>query len=365
MAIKKILLVTNAFIPEISPRSYRATELTKELCRQGHEVTVISKYRNCDYSDFLTKWPINLKLWGRSRFPQIPQPKNRIMSFISRAISRSLLILFEYPGIEDMFRVRKHLRNENGYDLLISFAVPFPVHWGVAWSRSRKHDIANVWVADCGDPYMGDVLDTFRKPFYFGYVEKWFCRKADYISIPIESAKSAYYEEFHGKIRIIPQGFNFEILEAKPVFNENPTFAYAGSFITGVRDPSQLMQYLQRLDIQFRFFVFTKQPELLNEFTEKLKGKLIVSDYIPRVELMKFLNTVDFLINFDNNTTLNSPSKLIDYAITGRPVLNIGKDFKSEHLSEFLKRDYRYKMQLPDPDDYHIENISNLFLSLL
>lgn len=365
MAPKKILLVTNAFFPEISPRSYRATELAKEFCRQGHKVTVISKYRDHNYSEFLAEWSIILKMWGRSRFPEIPTSKNRLISLLSRSISRTLSVLFEYPGIEDMFKVRKHLRVEDGYDLMISFAVPYPVHWGVAWSRRKDHRIAKVWVADCGDPYMGDVLDTFRKPFYFRYVEKWFCRKADYISIPIETAKSAYYKEFQDKIRVIPQGFNFEIQKERPVVNEVPTFAYAGSFIRGARDPEQLMKYLLDLDIPFRFFVFTNQAELLNEFIAKLDGKLIVRGYIPREELMKFMKTMDFLVNFDNNTALNSPSKLIDYAITGRPVLNIEKDFISEHLLEFLRRDYQNKMQLPDPEDYHIKNISNDFLSLL
>jgi hypothetical protein len=358
-------LVTNAFFPEISPRSYRATELAKEFCRQGHEVIVISKFRDHNYSEFLAECPINLKMWARSKFPEIPQPQNGIMSVINRLTSRILSVLFEYPGIEDMFRVRKNLRIEEGYDLMISFAVPYPVHWGVAWSRRRNHRIAEVWVADCGDPYMGDILDTFRKSFYFGYMEKWFCRKADYISIPIETAKSAYYKEFHEKIKIIPQGFNFEIPKNKSVMNDMPTFAYAGSFIPGARDPEQLMKYLFCLDIPFRFFVFTNQSELLNEFREKLKGKLIISDYIARGELMKLMNTMDFLVNFDNNTNLNSPSKLIDYAITGRPVLNIEKVFKSEYLLEFLKGDYRNKMQLPDPEVYHIKRISNDFLNLL
>lgn len=365
MDSKRILLVTNAFLPEISPRSYRATELAKEFSKQGHKVTVLSKYRDYNYSEFLTEWPINLKMWKKTRFSKNSESKNKITSFFNRLIFRSLSIFFEYPGIEDMFRVRRCLKREDDYDLMISFAVPYPVHWGVAWAKKKNHKIAEVWVADCGDPYMGDVLDTFRKPFYFGYVEKWFFRKTDYISIPIESAKSGYYEEFHEKIRVIPQGFNFEIKKDDSVVNDVPSFAYAGSFIAGARDPKQLMKYLLSLDNPFRFFVFTNQPELLNQFKEKLKGKLIVSCYIPREELMQTFKTMDFLVNFDNNTTLNSPSKLIDYAIAGRPVLNIEKVFRSEYLLEFLKGDYRNKMQLPDPEIYHIKNISNQFLSLL
>ena len=76
MTIKrKILLVTNGFYPEISPRSYRSTELAKEFCRQGHEVTVISKFRDHDYAKFLLEYPINLKMWESSRFTEIPESK--------------------------------------------------------------------------------------------------------------------------------------------------------------------------------------------------------------------------------------------------------------------------------------------------
>jgi len=111
----------------------------------------------------------------------MPDFRFKLFNFFARLLSRVLLILFEYPTIENMFKIMRILKNESDYDLMISFAVPYPVHWGVAFSRSQKHNIASVWVADCGDPYMGDVLDTFRKLFYFGYLEKYFSRKADFI----------------------------------------------------------------------------------------------------------------------------------------------------------------------------------------
>ena len=364
--MRKILLVSNGFYPEISPRSYRATELAKELCSQGHVVTVISKFRNHNYSEFLKEYGLKFKMWGRARFPVVPDFKHKPFSLLSRALTRLLLTLFEYPGIEEMFRVRNVLREETGYDMIISFAVPYPVHWGVAWSRSVKHRIADVWVADCGDPYMGDVLDSFRKPFYFKYLEKWFCRKDDYITIPIESARPGYHSEFQSKIRIIPQGFDFNIeqKENKLPVNNVPTFAYAGGFLPGARDPESLMKCLVDIDQPFRFLIFTNKPGLFDEYRITLKEKLSVSEYIPRNELMIVLGGMDFLINFDNNTTRNSPSKLIDYAIVNRPVLNVRQDFDKNDLLAFLNGDYRKQLLLPDIQQYHIRNIARLFLEL-
>jgi len=236
---KRILLVSNGFYPEISPRSYRATELAKEFFRQGHEVTVISKFRDHDYSGFLREFPINFKMWDKYTFPKLPAWNKKPFSFLSRSISRILSMFFEYPAIEDMFKVRKILKSENGYHMMISFAVPHPVHWGVARARTQKNRIAGVWCADCGDPYMGDRADSFRKLFYFKYFEKSFCCKADFITIPFEGARKAYYKEFWPKIHVIPQGFS---LEGKPLppyekKGKPPAFAYSGTFIQGKRDP--------------------------------------------------------------------------------------------------------------------------------
>lgn len=60
----------------------------------------------------------------------------------------------------------------------------------------------------------------------------------------------------------------------------------------------------------------------------------------------------------------NVPSKLIDYAITNRPVLNIGKPFNPEDLDSFMSKDYSKRMILPPLEIYHISNIATQFLKL-
>ena len=364
---KRILLVSSAFFPELSPRSFRATELAKEFYRKGHEVTVISKFRDYDYSNFLKETPIVFRMWNKPIWPAIPDFNTEPIHSIARGIKRLLLLLFEYPAIVEMFKVKGMLKAESGYDMVLSFAVPYPVHWGVAWSRTRRHRIASFWVADCGDPYMGDVLDTFKKPFYFKFIEKWFCKKANYITVPIEGAINGYYPEFHQKIRIIPQGFrfDFEWKTNELPRNQIPTFAYAGGFIPGVRDPGLLLDYLITLKLSFKFYVYTNQPEILDHYKFILKDNLVISSYVPREELLYILSGMDFLINFDNNTSLNSPSKLIDYALSRRPILNINSSNLDKSLvMEFLNGNYSGQ-RIIELSNYDIGKVSMQFLSLI
>ena len=367
----KILIVSRSFFPEISPRSFRTTELVKELYRQGHEV-VFYTFKNDDYHlEFENKYNVTIKDLGQLRLKSVPLDGYRGISYLlRRIISRVLLMLFEYPMIELLWKVSSALKSEKDYHLLISIAVPFPVHWGVAKARNKKNPIAKVWVADCGDPYMGDTNDSFRKLFYFKYVEKWFCRKADYISVPRIEMKINYYSEFHHKIIEIPQGFNFEELkfnQKRLTKNVVPTFAFAGGFFKGKRDPSAFMQFLCSVDSAFKFIVYTETPSMILPFKEKLGKKMEIRKYIPREELLPILNTMDFLINIGYDPAVQSPSKLIDYHLSGRPVLSFNSDFNEAdrlHFNEFLVKDYKNQLIFKDMDKFNISNVARQFVEL-
>lgn len=363
---KKILIVSRSFYPENSPRSHRTTELAKEFAREGHEVTVITPKDEQIHTAFAQEHKLTIKDLGKQRWKTPDFGKSRIGYLLTRAFVRFFGLAFEYPHIELMYLVCKALKKESGYELLISIAVPYPVHWGVAKVWNKKQKIAKTWVADCSDPYMGCETDSFRKWFYFKYVEKWFMRKADFVTIPVESARNAYYPEFHDKINIIPQGFQFTPIKQPTVTvkHDVPTFAYAGGFIQGIRDPRPFLDYLTTIGNDFRFFIFTNNRSLIDGYLQKLKGKLEIRDYISREELLTFLAGMDFLVNIDNNSGTALPSKLIDYAICSRPVLNIKKTLDTDIIRQFMTDDYHNAMEIGNIDQYRIENVCTAFLAL-
>jgi len=363
---KRILIVSAGFYPKTTPRALRTTELAIELSKQGHEVTVYFPTEGFYYKSFEEKHNLRIFDLGPIRFKEVRLKGNKTQLLIRRLIRRILQLAFEWPSIQLMFKVVKKLKIENGYDLIISIAVPYPIHWGVAFIYRRKHRIAKCWVADCGDPYMGDTTDSFRKFFYFKYVEKWFCNKADFITVPFKGAISAYYPEFHEKIRVIPQGFSFDKLNL-PVYKKTstfPVFAYAGSFIPGIRDPREMLKFLSACDRSFKFIVYTSQKEMFVPFMNTLKEKLEIRDIISHDELLKVLAGMDFLVNFDNNTKSQLPSKLIDYSIAGRPVLNITSNFDFSILLEFMDGIYNKRMLLDSPSNYDIREIAKKFIEI-
>jgi hypothetical protein len=43
---KKILIISRSFYPMNSPRSFRTTELAKEMASNGHDITLLLPYNN-------------------------------------------------------------------------------------------------------------------------------------------------------------------------------------------------------------------------------------------------------------------------------------------------------------------------------
>lgn len=364
--MKSILVICKDIYPLQNPRSFRVTELINELHRRGYELMVVCAINKNDFLVFKEKYPdIKIKNLGdvTTILSHTFFQKNRLMYRIFDKIS---YYFFQYPSIKLLFKVKAFFdSNTVKYDLLFTIANPFSIHWGTALARNKQSDsFPKVWIADCGDPFMGNNIT--KPPFYFSVLEKLFCRKADIISIPVEVAKKSYYEEFRDKIEIIPQGFNFsDITIEKYERNPVPTFVYAGVFYKGKRDPRPFLEYLCNLKTDFRFVIFTSNDSILSDYKTRLNEKLIVKNSIPRSEILKELSKADFLINIENDTNNQVPSKLIDYTLAKRPIISLkmnNPDFQ-DFLS-FMNGDYTNQLIIENIEDYDIKRVVDKFLEL-
>lgn len=359
----KIVIISRLCYPASGPRANRTTELAKELVRQNNEVTIYALLGDYDYSEYSKKTGIRFKNLGQAKYglsSNTGKKTNLFYKFLRKVFGKYTL----FPETLFIPMVKKAIKNEKEIDVLITIAVPHILHMATALSDLSK---IKTWIADCGDPFMGNPFH--RPPFYFEYFERKWCEKCNYITVPVESAINAYYPEFYNKIKVIPQGFDFgstKIASYHP--NKVVTFAYSGAFYKGLRDPSAFLRYLTTIKIPYKFIIYTKDISLLLPYIKELGQNIEIREYIPREDLIYELSKMDFLVNIPNNSGVQQPSKLIDYALTKRPILEVSSEFTEDVKSrfmEFIAGDYHQQQVFANLEQYNIVNVAKHFLALV
>lgn len=359
----KIVIITQTIYPALDPRSHRSMQLALGLADAGHDVTVYALIGEHDYRKYQENRNIKFKNLGVSKLGLSDSDNNSKYTIFNRGMRKLFWKVFLYPDIEMVPMIRRAIKNEKDIDILISIAVPYINHFAIA---SLKKTNAKCWISDCGDPFTGNPFHKF--PFYFKNMERHWCRKTDYIVIPIEDAKKGYFKEFRDKIKVIPQGFNFEEIKlAKYQKNSIPTFVYSGAAYRNLRDPSRFLEYISTLDIPFKLIVYTVKGSIFEQYEEKLGNKMELRSYIDRNKLLYELSKVDFLINIKNKSGVQQPSKLIDYANTKRPIITLSSDFDENEkriFNEFLTGDYTNQTIVENVERYNIKNVVKEFINL-
>lgn len=359
----KILIISNYAYPAQGPRAFRTTELAEQLVKMGHEVvlyTVLGKY---DYSLYEKETGIQMRDIN-TRFATSANDGTIRYNLFDRFMFHYFHRLLMWPQCEFHFIMDRIIKENPNMDMLITIAYPHSIHSGAARAKKKYPDIfPKTWICDCGDPYM---LSPFvNAPKYMKRFEDMWCSECDYIAVPTSESYKGYYEQYWDKIRVIPQGFNFDktpIAEYKK--NKVPTFLFMGSIYPGVRDPHAFMDYLLKFERPYKFIMMMSTP-LEERYVKESNGQI---EYIVgkgRKEVVWECSKADFLINVTNPSTVQTPSKLIDYGIANRPILDISTDFSDPAtFLQFYKGNYDGKHVISSLDDYKIENVARQFVEL-
>lgn len=359
----KILIIANTIYPNNQPRAFRATELAKEFAKREHEVILSGNLGSYDYTEFEKSTKIKVQNLGPTIFLKYDSDGSTNINLLDKVLGKLLNYPLVFPNIELSHRTRKLIKNNHHIDLLLTLAPPHTIHWGAYWAKRTLKQFPKVWIADCGDPFMGNPM--IKHPRYFSKIEDSVFSHTDFITVPVRNAINAYNSEHKSKINVIPQGFNFNEIPL-PVYQQNkiPTFIYGGVFYENHRDPIPFLKYLHSLNQDFLFKIYTKKNKLINEFVN-LDDRIQILDFIPREELLVEMRKSDFLVNFTNTSQHQSPSKLIDYGIASRPILNVESGKCDNTLvEEFLNFDFSQQFIIGDLSQYRIENVVDKFLAL-
>ncbi len=368
--MKSILIISQHIFPKQTPRAHRTTELAIEFSRQGYDVTLYAVLGKYDYKMFAKQHNIDVKPIKISwQYEPFSSDLNVKRFFIDKALGKLFQKIIEFPNIEFYFKIPRIIKKEKRFDILISIAEPHMIHWGCARAKDRyPKQFPKKWIADCGDPYYGNGnSEKFKKRFK--KMEHFFCKNTNFITVPVSSAIKSYFHKYESKIKVIPQGFKFQMPEKIKLkaINKIPTFAYCGNFFRGYRDPTIFFKFLLKTKFNFKFIIYTDHTSLIANYLPLLQDKIEIRPIIFRKQMIKEIQKMDFLVNIENiNLPGQLPSKLIDYAISNRPILSINtSNFKSENIIEFLNGNYQNRLIVDNLEDYRIERVTTKFIDLI
>lgn len=339
----RILMIAPVFYPypPVWPEGIVNAKLALAMKNAGWEIDVIV----AGYSGPGTsRYPADAAAWealaDNVHLIRIGQRSKSMLKPLVNAIRGAVLtgrVLRQLDWGLSVLDAVKKLNGESGYDVLLSRAIPDYAHFA-ALLVHRHTGIP--WVANWNDPTPNH---KFPPPYGQGpesqltpNLQKWYgavCRYCSWHTFPSERLRDYMCLYLPGGINartsIIPHvamgEFNFS---APP--GERFSLCYAGSVLPP-RDVSVLFEALKRFKTSLnnadafsvRFLV--DKPELVAERAAAagIEDIVQIEEAVPYSRMPEFLSRSDVLVILEAplEEGIFMPSKIVDYAQIGRPIL--------------------------------------------
>ncbi len=378
---KSILIISYHFHPEISPRAFRAYELAKQLSK-NYNVQVLTPVTSPGPTSEFTlisipRYPFS-KTLPPSQNPTTDQTPKFVIARLNESPIKTFLrksLHFVLPGgLSSLFGLsiikHRHLLQPR-YDAIISIGLPLGSHIG-AYALKSFYSLSENLILDYGDPFLRNPKSHWS-PFNY-ILETKILDYANHVVVPVKNALPAFTGiAAEKKMNVIPQGLNIEDIKiADYQKNALPTIAYAGLFYKDIRDPEVFLEKILKLPTNFRlrFFTDTNSPENLQLLAKyrnfDIHNRLEIISSVPRAECILQLSSCDFVINFRNTSSTQSPSKLIDYTLAKRPILDVESGITDISTFEsFLTGDFSKAVSPIDLKEYDIKTVADKFSKLI
>lgn len=376
---RNILIVSGACYPELTPRAFRTTELARQLARRGHRVTLLLPNRAIFHEHPLREEGLEVIFASGpvegAEGSAVSRRNGRLRRFMPEIVQKAVLYFYchELWAKYDPGLCARLAELRGPFDAVLSISYPAAVHLAVARAMRRNPVLRRaVTIAEFSDPpFRGDVAQNVF-PGYYLWLKRW-GRLFDWFAVPVEKALPCYTPYMdRSRIRVIPQGFDLDAIPLPDyVPHSEPTFAYAGRFYENIRDPQFFFDFLETVDSPFCFDLYINHldgrfADMIRRAQQRVRGRIVLHDPLPREQLIGRLAEADFLVNFDNTTSNATPSKLIDYAIARRPILSFNdRTFDAGAFRAALRGDYAGQVRGIDLADYDIRTVAARFLALI
>ncbi len=384
----RVLVIAYDFPPHGAIGTMRTLRLVRQLCAEGHDVTVLTGSpetylpgtpvergleaqvpAGVDVLQVRAIRPVNAferMLRGKGRpvsGTAVPSPaaaapavrKGKRAPWVEALLSVRNLVesALEIPDKESgwitpaIVRGVRHMARSGRPDVIYSSAPPWSgqvVAWVLA-SLSRRP-----WVADFRDPWSRAPWRDWR-PFRqraIAALERRVVNRADAILF-VTAANLAEFASFHGpsaaaRFRLVPNGCDPTELESVPPLPPREPFVllHAGT-LYGERSPMPVIRAIARgvsrgaIDpARFRLRLLGNVSLAVDVPDECRKlGILEVVEFVSRVtraESLQEMKSASALLLVQTGTTVSVPGKAYEYLAAGRPVLALSEEGETSAL---------------------------------
>lgn len=392
----RILIITFAYAPMVSARAFRWTALAEDFAASGWQVDVVTCWMpGAAESEVRGGVRIHRAGWRRverlrrmvrdtrgqepqpaagSREAPAPGIAARLLQFLREHLWRRLYwpdtsCLWYWPARRAAIALVRAYR----HDAIVSVSPTFSaVLVGRAAHRAYPK---SRWILDFGDPFSLQEEAPPNNTALYGSlnrrVERDALSRADAISVTTPETAARYaaaFPESARKLHVIPPLLSIPEAGAEtPLFAQDGVvrFVYVGTLYRGLREPQFMLDLFELLcargpGVRRELHLFGDAhafAELLAERQRSLGAALRVHGTVPRETVARAVRGADVLVNIGNATRDQIPSKVVEYAASGKPILNIARS-THDSSTEFL-RDYPATLTILDrgekPTDAQLE----------
>jgi glycosyltransferase involved in cell wall biosynthesis len=347
------LIIIYSYKPALSARAFRWAALAEQWASQGHHIDVLAASQPgmppAEQLDGVHVHRVNNPLLNLlfnrmpANSPISSLDASRYWGLLQRISLRGLRTIWRMIYWPDAgllwyipaLRKARTLMGQHHYDAVITVSPFFTSHLIGEQLQTDQ------WLADYGDPFSFQDIEPHNNWKLYRRlnraVERRIFRKVDAISVTTESTRDIYTAQFPesaGKITVIPPLLSIpDLPEIASPADERIRLLFAGMLYPHTRRPDHLLKLfdalMQRPDLaQHLELHFIGETGLVTDSFAPYQhliddGRIVLHGVVPREQVHEHTQRASILVNIGNRTAYQLPSKVIEYAATGKPVLNL------------------------------------------
>ncbi len=358
-----VLIVSFSYWPAQNARSFRWTALAEDWARRGMRVDVVCAWVP-GAAETETVGGVRVHRVGvraverlRARLARSRQAGpaqqagergaqslgSRAKRTVARAIAGAwqrlywpdTACLWYFPAL----RKARELQRAAAADAVISVSPEFTaVAVGRALAGSGSGSSA--WLIDLGDPFsfLSEVPPNNTR-LYAGLNRRFERRclaRAGAVTVTNDATQDRYRESFPesaGKLHVVPPLLTLDVpADAAPAAKGPARLVYLGRLYRTIRRPDFLLALFAGLaqdagtDCELHFYGDASEcADSFAPYAALIGSKIHLHGPVPRSRVADAMREATVLVNISNTTDYQLPSKIVEYAASGKPILNIAE----------------------------------------